>query len=120
MLWVSTIASLIPPLPAAEDAGEDAQVGARLSSLLSLLTSFPHPRPSPASPSGTLHLPGPDHGLHLSPSLEAYTLFLETLPGRMAAWATPLPTAILSPNPKGWEHPEEDLARVALPRILVE
>lgn len=66
MLWVSTMAFLIPPLPATEDTGEGAKVGARLSSLLSFPTSFPHPLPSPASPSGKLHLPGPADGLHPS------------------------------------------------------
>lgn len=98
MLWVSITASLIPPVPAAEDAGEGAAVGTRLSSLLSFLTSFSHLLPSPASPSSMLHLPGPAYRLHPTPSLKACTFNLEPLPGRTATWAMPLPAA--NPLPK--------------------
>lgn len=100
MLWVS----MTLPLLAAE---EGAEMGARLSSLFCFLTSF-------------LHLP------HLPAGCTCPTLPMDCIPLQVrgsdlvsggpprqnGSWAMPLPTAVVSPNPKDWEPLEEELVFV--------
>ena len=136
MLWVSTTASLILPLPAPEDMGwrdGSAEVGAGLS-LFPLV--LPHLLPSPASltcpvlPKLHLSLPCRANGLQPTLSLDACSLYLETLPRKTAAGA-PLTQQQSSPQiPKDGNllkktshlyflGPAQGLARVGSSQIFV-
>ena len=108
MLWVS----MTLPLLAAEEAEEGAEMGARLSCLFSFLTSF-------------LHLP------HLPAGCTCPTLPMDCIPLQVrgsdlvsggpprqnGSWAMPLPTAVVSPNPKDWEPLKRNLRLYFLGRV---